>query len=312
MTISLPQRKIDNLIEKAQGLKGKMRVALREISQFLGSMQFKQASSPAVSSALSFAINSKFKEVPKSLSIRLLNCGYFGHSFNSRSGLVDSGNEVQLYKKNLYPPVKCSNFYRLRQFRMGCHSKSGQNSRLMERQSVGLAHQYKGTNGSFSCSTAVSSQLPEWSCTAVFRQYNSCCLLKSSRGTKSVQLSAFTTEIWCWCLERNIYLLAIHISGLKNLFTDPLSHLKNLSPEWMLNRAVFRQIVAIYGLPDIDVFASALNHQVSASWKERTEKQHESAWKQFCRWCHKKSVNPFSCHLESILLYLSDLYEKGL
>ena len=69
-------------------------------------MQFKQASSAAGSSALSFyseAINSKFKEVPKSLSTVLLNCGYPGHSFNSRSGLVDSGNEVQLYKKNLYP-----------------------------------------------------------------------------------------------------------------------------------------------------------------------------------------------------------------
>ena len=45
-----------------------------------------------------------------------------------------------------------------------------------------------------------------------------------------------------------------------------------------------------------------------ASW----EKQYESAWKQFCRWCQKKSVNPFSCPLDSILLYLSDLYEKGL
>ena len=46
--------------------------------------------------------------------------------------------------------------------------------------------------------------------------------------------------------------------------------------------------------------------------ERRTEKQYESAWKQFCRWCHKKSVNPFSCHLDSILLYLSGLYKKGL
>ena len=38
-------------------------------------------------------------------------------------------------------------------------------------------------------------------------------------------------------------------------------------------------------------------------WKERTEKQYESAWKQFCRWCHKKSVNPFSYPLDSILQY---------
>ena len=55
---------------------------------------------------------------------------------------------------------------------------------------------------------------------------------------------------------------AIHIPGLKNLFADPLSRLKNLSMEWMLNCAVFHQIVAIYGLADINLFASALNHQV--------------------------------------------------
>ena len=38
----------------------------------------------------------------------------------------------------------------------------------------------------------------------------------------------------------------------------------------MLNRAVFRQIVAIYGLPDMDLFASAPNHQVKSyvSWIE--------------------------------------------
>ena len=64
------------------------------------------------------------------------------------------------------------------------HSRSGQNSRFMERKSVGLAHQYKVANDSISCSAAVSSQLLEWSHTAVFRQYNSCCLFKLSRGEK--------------------------------------------------------------------------------------------------------------------------------
>ena len=89
-------------------------------------------------------------------------------------------------------------------------------------------------------------------------------------GIKSVQLSALATEIVCWCLERNILLSAVHIPGLNNLFVDPLSRLKDLSTEWMLNRAVFRQIVGIHGLPGIDLFASALNHQVKryVSWIE--------------------------------------------
>ena len=150
-----------------------------------GSMQFKLTSSSTGSSSLSFsseAIDSKFKAVPKSLSVRLLNCSYSGHSFNSRSRLVDSGNEVQLFKKNLYSSAKCSHFCRLQRFCMGCHSKSGE--KPMEVKSVRLAHQYKGANGSMSCSATVSSQLPERSHTAVFIQYDSCCSLKSSRGDK--------------------------------------------------------------------------------------------------------------------------------
>ena len=227
MMISLPQRKIDNLIRKAQDLKNKVRVSLREISQFLGLCN---SSKPAVLQAplhyLSF----------KRLLIR--NLKWFPNPYQSdyltvvtldTPSIRDLDWWIQEIKyncstKNLYPPAKRSHSYRFERF----PSKSGQNSRPMERKSVRLAHQYKGTNGSISCSAAVNFQLPEQSHTAVFRQYNSCCLLNSSgRGTaKSVQLSALATLMWYWCLERNIRLSAVHIPGLKNLFADPPSHLK--------------------------------------------------------------------------------------
>ena len=35
--------------------------------------------------------------------------------------------------------------------------------------------------------------------------------LNHQGGTKSVQLSALATEMWYWCLERNILLSAVHI-----------------------------------------------------------------------------------------------------
>ena len=65
-----------------------------------------------------------------------------------------------------------------------------------------------------------------------------------------------------------MFLSAIYIPGLKNLLADPLSRLKNLSTEWMLNRNVFQQVVAAYGLPQVDLFASNLNHQLKnyISW----------------------------------------------
>ena len=79
------------------------------------------------------------------------------------------------------------------------------------------------------------------------------------------------------------------------------------SPQLQVSRvASIRQSLLLQNIPE------RVSKILLASWKERTEKQFESAWKQFCRWCHKKSVNPFSCHLDSLLLYLSDLYEEGL
>ena len=76
-----PQKQNESLLERNKSVSG--------------SMQFKQTRNPTGSSALSIsseAINYKFKAVPKSLSIRLLNSSYSGHSVNLRSGLVDSRN----------------------------------------------------------------------------------------------------------------------------------------------------------------------------------------------------------------------------
>ena len=44
-------------------------------------------------------------------------------------------------------------------------------------------------------------------------------------GIKSVQLSALATEMWHWCLERNILFSAVHVPESKNLFAYPPSHL---------------------------------------------------------------------------------------
>ena len=51
---------------------------------------------------------------------------------------------------------------------------------------------------------------------------------------------------------------------------------------------------------------------LQASWKLSTEKQYQSAWKQFFSWCSQRSCDPFSCSLNIILDYLVDLFYKGL
>ena len=59
-------------------------------------------------------------------------------------------------------------------------------------------------------------------------------------------------------------------------------------------------------------FSERVSKILQASWKPCTEKQCQSAWKQFFSWCSQRSCDPFSCSLNIILDYLVDLFYKGL
>ena len=87
-------------------------------------------------------------------------------------------------------------------------------------------------------------------------------------GTKSVTLSNLALDIWRWCLQKAIHISAVHVAGLLNIFADPLSRFQLMSTEWMLCKRIFRQIVAVYRCPQIDLFASYQNHQLKTycSW----------------------------------------------
>ena len=87
-------------------------------------------------------------------------------------------------------------------------------------------------------------------------------------GTKSVTLSNLALEIWRCSLRKAIHISAVHVAGLLNIFADPLSRFQLLSTEWMLCKRIFRQMVAVYGCPQIDLFTSSQNHQLKTycSW----------------------------------------------
>ena len=59
-----------------------------------------------------------------------------------------------------------------------------------------------------------------------------------------------------------MFLSALYVPGILNKFADLLSRLKLESTEWMLNPRIFKQIVNVYRMPALDMFASVLNHQV--------------------------------------------------
>ena len=92
-------------------------------------------------------------------------------------------------------------------------------------------------------------------------------------GMTSFEMDKLAGEIWQWCLDRNIYISATHLSGSENLTADFLS--RNFlsrkfsdSTEWQLKPEIFDRICSHFFIPDIDLFSSCLNKQLHrfVSW----------------------------------------------
>ena len=88
-------------------------------------------------------------------------------------------------------------------------------------------------------------------------------------GSKSTQLNNLAKEMWTWCINKNIWVSAVHIAGKLNTSVDNKSRNFSDKHEWSLSKEYFQEIVSVYPELNIDLFASRLNNQldVYCSWK---------------------------------------------
>ncbi|XP_062570072.1 uncharacterized protein LOC134232143 [Saccostrea cucullata] len=115
---------------------------------------------------------------------------------------------------------------------------------------------------------------------ALFASYSNCHIgiksdnttavayINSIGGMTSESLDSVAIQIWNWCLDKNIIISAKHIPGVENVKADFLSRQFSDSKEWMLKSDIFIRICHHFFFPDIDLFASRLNAQLSnfISW----------------------------------------------
>ena len=94
------------------------------------------------------------------------------------------------------------------------------------------------------------------------------------RGLVSNSCNHLAKEIWTYCTDQKIWLSAVHVPGKDNNTADYMSRLVKENSEWRLAPFVFHKIVNLFKVtPEIDLFASALNHQVPKyiSWNPDQE-----------------------------------------
>ena len=86
--------------------------------------------------------------------------------------------------------------------------------------------------------------------------------VKKRGGTKSSTLAELAVELWAVCHQNNIWITAQHLPGTQNVDADWASRHFNERTEWTLDKSIFTRIVRKFYPPQVDLFASRLNHQL--------------------------------------------------
>ena len=156
--------------------------------------------------------------------------------------------------------------------RLGCNLQGQHNRGTLECGRTGAAHQLLGTQSGVSCveiipgsrgpgSNSLLGPAPSTSYSAGNGQHDSGCLCEQEKGnavhhTLSPSLGSVVFSSGKGLMDHR------HLPGVLNVEADAASREFNVRTEWMLRKDVFRDITCRFYLPQIDLFASRLNHQV--------------------------------------------------
>ena len=81
-------------------------------------------------------------------------------------------------------------------------------------------------------------------------------------GTHSLVCNHLAKQLILFCKLKHIWVSACHVAGSDNILADKLSRDFNHNIEWSLHPDTFQELCSAFGTPDIDLFASRINHKL--------------------------------------------------
>ena len=88
-------------------------------------------------------------------------------------------------------------------------------------------------------------------------------------GSVSERCHEVSRDIWYWAEKHQVWISAAYIPGTSNIDADEQSREFNDATEWSIDDHIFNSIIQTWGTPDIDLFATRINHKLPlyVSWK---------------------------------------------
>ena len=132
-----------------------------------------------------------------------------------------------------------------------------------------IAHKLPGVDSGRICLEVIRKRQMSYQNPSVNGQPDISRLPKQNGGTSSCILASLTYQIWQWCLNRDITIVAQHLPGYLNIIADEESRSLGDSSDWKLMPEIIQQINLLWGPLEIDLFASRLTNQLPryVSWK---------------------------------------------
>lgn len=107
-------------------------------------------------------------------------------------------------------------------------------------------------------------------CQILLRVDNSTAISYINRmgGIQFPHLTQVAKDIWQWCENRKLFIFASYIKSADNKVADFESRRVHPDIEWELSNSAYQKIIAKFGTPQIDLFASRINNKCAkyVSW----------------------------------------------
>ena len=272
MTVTLTPEKKEKIREMGIGLLSVESITVRMVSRFIGNLT---ASFEAVPFGRLYYRNLEFCKT-RSLGVNKYNfdgpCTLSDESKREIKWWIDNIRDSFAYIKNIPEIDHVIHTDASKHLGGGWGASDGKNENINGRWS------FEEQKMDINClelkakKLAVQSYVPLYDVCHHIRimsdNTSAIAYLNKQGGTRCMAQNVLAIEIWEYVKERGIHISAAHIPGKHNILADEASRKFQDAAEWKIDPEIFKSLVEMHGLSEIDLFASRLNHQLPmyVSW----------------------------------------------